>query len=65
MADAVPLDERRELCAADVTLDGRPARIAGSRNDFATVRVRATGLGAEWSWPTVRRVVANGGEFRS
>lgn len=59
------LDQRRELCAAKVTLNGQPATISGAMRDFAVVRDIKTGLGAEWAWVTVARIVANGGRFRS
>jgi hypothetical protein len=63
--DPGTLDGRRELCAARVTLNGEPAAISGARHDYAMVRQLASGLGAEWAWPTVARIVAAGGEFRS
>jgi hypothetical protein len=59
------IEQRRELCAATVTLDGQPAWIGGASLDFAIVRQIKTGLGAEWAWPTVARIVANGGAFKS
>ena len=59
------LEERRELCQAAVTLNGRRACIGGAIRDFAMVRDAETGLSAEWAWPTVARIVANGGKFRS
>ena len=59
------LECRRELCQAEVTLDGQKAVIVGARNRFATVRQHPSGLTAEWSWEAVARVVANGGHFKS
>ena len=60
------LDERRPLLHATVTLNGQAARISGLRNDYATVTDQATGLGAEWAWPTVRHIIENkGGAFQS
>jgi hypothetical protein len=59
------LDQRRALCETRVTLDGQPARISGAQRDFAMVRITASGLGAEWAWPTVARIVAKGGKFKS
>jgi hypothetical protein len=47
-----------------VTLNGEPAAITGFRNDFAHIRQVKTGLGCEWSWPTVLHVVrTKGGAF--
>lgn len=60
------LDERRALCEAEVTLDGKPATIRGAQKAFAFVSQRDTGLGAQWAWPTVADIVANrGGAFHS
>lgn len=53
------------LAAQPVTLDGQPAQIAGIGERFATVRQVPSGLGAEWSWDAVARVVSNGGSFQS
>ncbi len=65
--DAMPdRVERERLASAPVTLNGAPARISGTRCDFARVTQSGTGLGAEWSWQTVAHVVANhGGHFVS
>jgi hypothetical protein len=57
-------ERRRELCAERVTLDGRPATISGYSQPFAMVRSLDGKSGAEWSWETVARIVANGGAFR-
>lgn len=58
-------EQREELVAAEVTLNGNRAKIGGTRNDFATVTDITTRLSAEWSWDAVARVVANGGRFTS
>jgi hypothetical protein len=58
-------DERRKLSHAMVTLNGNPAYITGVKNDFAKVVDMTTNLEAEWSWPAVKRVVENGGKFKS
>jgi len=58
-------DERYELTQARVTLNGERAVICGARHDVATVRAISSGLGCEWAWPTVARIVANGGAFKS
>lgn len=58
------LDARRELCEAKVTLDGQPAKICGTRNEFATVRM-GTGLAVEFAWATVALIVSRGGAFKS
>jgi hypothetical protein len=58
--------ERAELAAATVTLDGRPAVIRGTRNDYATVVELPNGPHYEWSWQTVRMIVNDrGGRFTS
>lgn len=59
------LAERRALCRADATLDGVPAAICGAFNDFAKVVALPHGASTEWSWLTVQRVVAGGGDFRT
>jgi hypothetical protein len=61
---AVNAANRYELMAAVVTLNGRPATISGARQPFALVR-DDDGRSYEWSWSTVQRVVANGGDFKS
>jgi hypothetical protein len=61
----VTTNQRRELCAARVTLNGQPATIAGIQCDYARVTDQRSGLSCEWAWPTVARVVANGGRFES
>ena len=57
--------DRHALVLAAVTLDGKRARVSGIRNDFATVTDSATGMAVEFAWPTVERVVRNGGAFKS
>lgn len=55
---------REELVAQEVTLDGRPAVIAGRLNPHATVAQIPGGLTIEVAWPTVERIVADrGGRF--
>lgn len=59
------LAERYRLAAADVTLDGEPAKIVGVANLFATVMTRDGRHEGEWAWPTAARIVAeSGGAFR-
>lgn len=64
MSENITIEQRRELCSAAVTLDGEPARITGAALPFAKVST-ATNGGYEWAWPTVARIVANGGAFKS
>ena len=63
------LAEKRELCSADIRLCGKPARICGAKNDFGTVYTiyapGVTPLEYEFCWPTIKRVVDNGGEFKA
>lgn len=61
--DYLTLDGRRYLCAARVTLNGKPAAIGGARNRFATVTALDMSVSAEWAWETVARIVARGGDF--
>jgi hypothetical protein len=61
--DTIGADQRRELCAATVTLDGKPARITGRRGVLATVA--GGGLAVELAWPAVAAIVEQGGEFTS
>jgi hypothetical protein len=61
----IPLSERQALCSERVTLDGKPAVIGGYRSAFASVTQLRTGTSFEWAWPTVARIVANGGAFKS
>ena len=62
---AIGLDHRRELCGALVTLDGKPARISGAREPFATVTDLDSGLSAQWSWASAAGIVSRGGAFKS
>lgn len=61
----VDTERRRELCAERVTLNGRPAIVGGVRKDHATVTALDNGESYAWAWPTVARIVGNGGAFRS
>lgn len=65
--DTDPADYRLadELAGAPVTLDGRPAMIAGRLNRFATVIALDGGARADWTWRAAGRIVAAGGAFRS
>ena len=64
-ADGFWIEEKRALCAEKVTLDDKPAVISGAKNLYATVTDFQSGLSAEFSWDTVKRVVAKGGKFKS
>ncbi len=60
------IEQRYDLIATKVTLDGRPARICGAKCQFAVVRALDGSTGDfQWAWETVAHVVANGGRFRS
>jgi hypothetical protein len=59
------LDEKRALCDAKVTLDGKRAKVQGACRDFPRVTMLRSGLSVEFCWATVARVVARGGNFRS
>lgn len=65
MPITITLDERRKLCDAHVTLNGNPAIVCGTHNDFATVATLPNGARYEYAWATVARIVANGGAFKA
>ena len=50
---------------AACTLDGRPARIVGRLNPFATVATLPDGPSYQFAWETVARVMAQGGVFKA
>ncbi len=69
-------DTQRRLCAErardlqdasrPITLDGKPARISGFENDFATVWDKEDQIrSAQWAWQTVVKIITEGGDFRS
>jgi len=65
-ADATPLDEAGRLFVGhECTLDGKPAVIAGRQLDAGVVANYPNGGRVEFAWPTIARIMANGGEFRS
>lgn len=55
----------KEHVGLNVTLDGKPARVIGRKNTFATIAQYPDGISAVYSWETVDRIVKNGGKFRS
>jgi hypothetical protein len=60
------LDERRDLADARVTLNGERAMIMCERKPIAKVAtLRSDGPVAAFDWPTVARIVADGGRFTS
>lgn len=63
--DDVSEKEKRDLVAAKVTLNGRPAVISGIKEKFAKVRQIPSGDSAEFAWHTVRHIVGKGGKFKS
>jgi len=57
-------DLRRSVYSGlPVYLDGKLAQIVGFANDVVTVR--NVFVSYDWSWPTVARIVAAGGHFKS
>lgn len=64
--NGISYDERLKLCQANVTLDGRPARVMGAKFKFAAVVFDGDSMtGYQWSWSAVKRIIANGGKFKS
>lgn len=62
----ITTEQKYNLIEARVTLDGKPAKVSGARKQFATVATLDTdGPAIEFAWPTVARVVAAGGAFKS
>jgi hypothetical protein len=59
----VSAEQRRELCNAVVTLNGKRAKIISARSDFARVVIVSEGMGCEFAWTTVALVVSRGGKF--
>jgi len=49
----------------ECTLDGKPARVLGRLNDFATIAQIPDGKKAEWTWDKVERIMYGGGSFKS
>ena len=47
------------------TLDGRPARVLGRLQRFATVATIPGGAAVEFSWAAVGRIMGKGGGFKS
>jgi hypothetical protein len=60
---ALTLDDKRALCATPVTLNGAPAVITGAMEKTALVIAFDGAARAEYSWPAVARITANGGRF--
>jgi len=59
------VEYRRQLCERRCTLDGKAAAITGAARPFATVRYLDNGLGCEFAWPTVERILAGSKNFKS
>ena len=53
------------LVGRAVTLDGKPAIIAGRLNPFATIAALDGSAAYEWAWGTATRIADAGGDFRS
>ena len=58
---------RHSLISHNVTLDGKPAKISGAMQDFATIfDLDDLARSVEFAWETVRRIVINKrGAFQS
>jgi hypothetical protein len=57
----------KELAGSRVIMDGRPAKVVGAKLKFAHVYTIDNGpeLHAEYAWPTVKRLIDKGSEFKS
>jgi hypothetical protein len=49
----------------DCTLDGLDATIAGSQLEAGIVAHYPQGLRVEFAWPTIAKVMSEGGRFQS
>jgi len=61
-------DARREAVRTAnhaITLDGKAAKIAGFKNDFATVIAIDSGVRFDWSWDAAIRIAHTTGHFKS
>ena len=59
-------DVRRDLVSRKVTLNGEPAAVCGVKMDFPRVVQIKSGMGVEFSWPTVQHIIENrNGEFKA
>lgn len=66
MKKKLTLEEKRNLCNADVTLDGHSAGICGAKLDFGWVVRRDNSNRVEFAWETIAYVVKyKGGNFKS
>lgn len=61
-------DQKRDLMAKPVTLNGLPAIVSGACGPFAMVRTLSPAprhhISGQWSWPAVARVIQSGGAFK-
>jgi hypothetical protein len=63
--EAVSDSEKEKFMSAEVTLNGKRAKISGRKNKFATVSQLPDGESYDWSWDAVARIVKSGGKFKS
>lgn len=65
-AIATPLEQAGRLFVGmDCTLDGLDATIAGSQLEAGIVAHYPQGLRVEFAWPTIAKVMSEGGRFQS
>ena len=65
-AQATPLEDAGRLFVGDeCTIDGKPATVTGRQLDFGIVAELPHGLRVEFAWPTIARIMDNGGRFKS
>lgn len=50
-------ERKRELAETPVTLDGKPAKIFGTKRQFATVAQMPNGPNFQYAWTTVEYII--------
>jgi hypothetical protein len=65
-SDIMNTRDKRALADTTVTLNGKPAKVSGVANDYATVTDLANGTSHEYCWETVKHVIyTQNGAFKS
>lgn len=64
-ATAQQYNSRLQFIDAEVTLDGKPAKISGAENSYATVSTLDNTASFKWSWAGVETICKRDGKFVS